>query len=154
MPCRRQLRSGRHRFRVPRLNGLYRTTPSTRLKQRKRRKQPSRRMPRHRIRPSQFRPKAPQWLIRMHVVKTVQRRTYRRSNRLRTGRSASNVPTSRSKITTSSTRLGDGSLRDSPLEELFLCWFNVSMQADMTGARVAHALRGDTIQTLTLRFPS
>jgi hypothetical protein len=155
MSGRRQLRSERFRLRVPRLtNGLYRTTTSTRRKQRKRHKQPSRRMPRRKIRPSQFRRKALQWLARMQVVTTVQRRTYRQSSRLRTGRSDSNVPISRNKITTSSTRLGDGSLRDSPLEELFRCWSDVPVQADMTGARVAHAVRGDTIQTLTLHFPS
>src|SRR5471030_216022 len=133
MSRRRQLRSGRYRLRVPRLtNGRYRTTTSTRLKQRKRRKQHkqqqrkrlNRQMPRHRIRPSRFRPKGLQWQVRMQAVTLVQRRTYRRSSCLLTGRLASNVPTSRRKIATSSTRLGDGSLRDSPLEESFRYWFN------------------------------
>src|SRR5476651_1151031 len=123
MPRRRQLKSGRYRLRVPRLtNGLYRTITSTRYKQRER---PTRQMSRHRIRPSRFRRKGLQWLVRTRAVTRARRRTYRRSSRLLTGRLVSNVPTSRNRIATSSTRQGDGSLRDSPSGELFRYWFEV-----------------------------
>src|SRR5471030_1790265 len=95
---------------------------STRYKQRKR---PTRQMSRHRTRPSRFRPKGLQWRVRTRAVTRARRRTYRLSSRLLTGRLASNVPTSRNRIATSSTRPGDGSLRDSPLEESFRYWFEV-----------------------------